>query len=58
MLTGFKQKLAGLTLVPSGGGCFEISFNGELIYSKLETGKFPDEDAIAERLDERLKLKR
>jgi selenoprotein W-related protein len=39
--------------VPAGGGAFELKANGELIYSKLETGKFPDEkwvlDALASR---------
>jgi selenoprotein W-related protein len=43
VLTAYKQKIAGLTLVPSGGGCFELSLNGKLVYSKLQTGEFPDE---------------
>jgi selenoprotein W-related protein len=30
-------------LIPSGGGCFELSINGDLVYSKLKTGQFPDE---------------
>jgi selenoprotein W-related protein len=34
-------------LIASGGGAFEIRVNGELIYSKLETGEWPDIDAIA-----------
>jgi selenoprotein W-related protein len=29
--------------VPSGGGCFELSADGELLYSKLKSGQFPDE---------------
>jgi selenoprotein W-related protein len=33
-------------LVPSDGGKFEISVDGELVYSKLETGSFPDEDKV------------
>jgi selenoprotein W-related protein len=33
-------------LVPSDGGKFEISVDDELIYSKLETGAFPDENKI------------
>ena len=32
-----------MTLIPDSGGCFELSLNGELVYSKLKTGKFPDE---------------
>jgi selenoprotein W-related protein len=41
-----KQRIGTLKLVPSGGGAFEISVNGKKIYSKLETGEFPDFDAI------------
>jgi selenoprotein W-related protein len=43
LLEELKQKIDSLTLVPSGGGCFELKINGELIYSKLQTGEFPDE---------------
>jgi selenoprotein W-related protein len=43
LLSHLKQKIDGLTLVPSGGGCFELTLDGELVYSKLATGAFPDE---------------
>jgi selenoprotein W-related protein len=43
LLTQYKQKIEGLELIPSGGGSFELSVNGKLIYSKLETGEFPNE---------------
>ena len=33
-------------MVPSDGGRFEISIDGDLIYSKLKTGQFPDEEKI------------
>ena len=38
------RKTAGVTprLIASGGGAFEIRVNGELIYSKLETGEWPE----------------
>jgi selenoprotein W-related protein len=32
-----------LKLIPAGGGCFELTINGDLLYSKLKTGSFPDE---------------
>ena len=54
MLTTFKQKVSRLKLVPAGGGCFELTANGELVYSKLETGQFPDEQDIVDLLDKRL----
>jgi selenoprotein W-related protein len=53
-LTTYKQRIKDLKLTPGGGGCFELSVNGDLIYSKLKTGKFPDEqwalDAVGARL--------
>jgi selenoprotein W-related protein len=55
VLSTFKQRIKDLTLIPSGGGCFELSVNGELIYSKLKEGKFPDEDWVIKTLEARLK---
>jgi len=44
-----------LKLIPSGGGCFELVVDGDLIYSKLESGKFPDERWAVEAVGARLK---
>lgn len=33
-------------MIPSEGGAFEVSVNGEKIYSKLKTGEFPNPDSI------------
>jgi selenoprotein W-related protein len=41
--------------VPSSGGCFEFTVDGELLYSKLQTGRFPDEAALVEAVGSRLK---
>jgi selenoprotein W-related protein len=46
-----------LKLIPSGGGCFELSVNGDLVYSKLKTGTFPDEQEMVEVVGARLKKK-
>ncbi len=51
LLSTFKQRIQGLKLIPSSGGCFELTVNGKLIYSKLETGKFPDEKAILNQVE-------
>ncbi len=55
LLTELKQKIKGLTLVPAGGGCFEVTVNGELIYSKLQTGQFPDENWVLDAVQPRAK---
>lgn len=54
ILSHFKQRILSLTLVPSGGGCFELSLDRELVYSKLETGVFPDEARMLALIDKRL----
>jgi selT/selW/selH-like putative selenoprotein len=37
-------------LIRSDGGAFEIRHEGKLIYSKLETGQFPEWDTIIDAL--------
>jgi selenoprotein W-related protein len=54
LLTKYKQKITGLELQPAGGGCFELTVGGELVYSKLETGSFPDEDTLVEEVGQKL----
>ena len=41
--------------VSAGGGCFELTLNGDLVYSKLKTGKFPDEQSVVDAIAARLK---
>ena len=57
LLEAFKQKIADLKLIPAGGGAFEFSINGELVYSKLKTGEFPDEAEIHRMVASRLTKK-
>ncbi len=57
LLSTFKQKIENMKLIPAGGGCFEITLNGDLVYSKLKTGKFPDEQSIVDVVNSRLKAK-
>ena len=54
LLTTYKQRIRDLKLIPAGGGAFELSINGELIYSKLKTGSFPDEKWAVEAIGARL----
>ncbi len=57
LLLTYKQKIADLKLIPAGGGAFELTVNGELVYSKLATGQFPDEDAMVDAVGARLRKK-
>ena len=37
LLKQFEHVIDAMTLIPSDGGRFEVSVNGKLIYSKLQT---------------------
>jgi selenoprotein W-related protein len=50
MLNMHKNTLAGVNLVPSSGGAFEVTVNGKEYYSKLKTGQFPDEVELVTKL--------
>lgn len=54
MLENLKLKIDHMELVPGKGGCFELSVDGDLLYSKLETGEFPDEMAMLDAVHARV----
>lgn len=37
LLKNFEHVIETVTLVPSDGGKFEVTVNGQLLYSKLQT---------------------
>ncbi len=41
-------------MIPASGGAFELSVDGDLLYSKLETGEFPDEGKMVQEVGARL----
>ena len=50
ILNTLRGRVKSLTLISGQGGCFELTVDGKLIYSKLKTGQFPDENAIVDKL--------
>jgi selenoprotein W-related protein len=38
-------------MIPSKGGCFELTVGGKLVYSKLKTGRFPNEEELLSALE-------
>jgi selenoprotein W-related protein len=46
MLKEFEPEIESLTLVPSDGGCFELTVNDKLLYSKLATHRHPEPGEI------------
>jgi len=39
LLSTLEPEIESIRLVPSDGGRYEISVNGQLVYSKLATGR-------------------
>jgi len=52
LISNLKQRISSIELVPSSGGCFELTVGDRLVYSKLETDEFPDEDDMLRRVQE------
>lgn len=46
VLNEFEFKTDSFTLVPSDGGRFEFTVNGDLLYSKLRTNRHVDKGEI------------
>ncbi len=44
------DRIASLTLVPSGGGAFEVTANGKKLHSKLDSGEWPDFDEVVRQI--------
>lgn len=54
ILDEFQFKIAGITLIPSKGGVFEVEYGDDLIYSKLETGRHAEYEEVAKELRSRI----
>ena len=50
----YQDALEDVNLVPSSGGVFEVSLDGDLIYSKFKTGQFPKEKEVTDAIDKTL----
>jgi selenoprotein W-related protein len=46
ILGEFGRQINELTLIPSDGGRYEVSLNGNLVFSKLQENRFPEVDEI------------
>nr|WP_081599638.1 Rdx family protein [Halalkalibacterium ligniniphilum] len=51
LLDHFRGNVTEVQLITSKGGAFEVTVNGEKIYSKLETGEFPDHKTLIEQIE-------
>ncbi|OQX92445.1 MAG: hypothetical protein B6D58_02985 [candidate division Zixibacteria bacterium 4484_95] len=54
MATALKKRFGVKSqLIKSGGGVFEIVKDDVLIFSKKQTGRFPEHDEIFEKIKEK-----
>ncbi len=53
MAEDLKQRYPGceVEFVKGGGGIYDIRLNDKLIYSKHQTGRFPDNSEVFEKTD-------
>ena len=52
--TALKTKMTELALAPYADGRFEVFVNDDRVYSKLETGEFPDDKTITAKIKKRM----
>lgn len=50
MLEEFEHLIEELSFIPSKGGVFEVTIDGELLHSKKATGKHADDEEVLSRL--------
>ena len=46
LLKNYEHLIEKITLVPSDGGKFEVTANGQLLYSKLETKRHAEPEEV------------
>lgn len=54
LLKTFEDRIESVTVVPSDDGRFEVSLDGRLIYSKLETGRHAQPGEVVRLVQESL----
>ena len=51
LLEKYGNNVTKLTLIPSGGGVYEVTKNGTLIFSKKELERFPELEEIIDIIE-------
>jgi selenoprotein W-related protein len=46
LLGEFEERIERMTLIPSTGGVFEVAVDGNLVYSKQETGRHAEPEDV------------
>jgi selenoprotein W-related protein len=54
LLTTFESDIGRLSLVPGSGGIFEVRLNNETIFSRKQTGRFPESKELKQLVRDRI----
>jgi selenoprotein W-related protein len=54
LLNNYTPSIASVTLIPSGGGRFEVMAGDTLVFSKKAVGRHAEPDEVARLLEEKL----
>ena len=52
ILSKYGEKIDQFSLIPSGGGVYEVTKDGKLIFSKKSLGRFPELNEIISLINE------
>ncbi|MGF7089107.1 selenoprotein W-related protein [Kroppenstedtia sanguinis] len=55
LFSEFRHRITDMTLIPSSGGVFEVTVDGEKIYSKKETGRHAEEGEVLRLMKEKIR---
>ena len=50
----FEDRIQKVTLIPSEGGVFEVSVNGDLVFSKYRLGRHAEPGELIQKVGEKL----
>jgi selenoprotein W-related protein len=54
LLDKYELQIGEIALVPSSGGRFEVTVDGELVFSKLAQKRFPEHEQLIELVGARI----
>jgi len=48
LLSQYKSQIGELIIVPSSGGVFTVTVNHDVVFSKKELNRFPDDGEVSQ----------
>ena len=54
LLTTFEDEIGAVALTPGTGGVFEVSVDGDVIFSRKEAGRFPESKELKQLVRDRI----